>query len=95
MLFKVRKMDVEKDVKKFGLWNGLVAPSKISSYHINNGWHLGVDVMITCDREGTMYLVQDTQFFTNHIPLEQWLTSFKHYNCSQEFGFGVSFWGEI
>lgn len=95
---KVNKHTVLKQVRHNGSWNGYIAPNKVNSYHINDGWHIGMKLNIQCDKnfqtgEYTYYCF----FGEGNEPrqtrkLDDVLAEFEYYNCNSELGNKVSFW---
>lgn len=86
----INKHTVLKEVRTNGTWKGYIAPNKVNSFHITNGWCLGMDVLLTSDRQGNAYYVSFNALEVE--PLEEMINSFACYNCNSELGKGVRFW---
>lgn len=43
---KLTKTQVKAAIKKQGVWSGYLAGNKVSTFHISQGWHLGIWVEI-------------------------------------------------
>lgn len=76
MLKKVTKNTVKATIRKCGSWTGWIVPNKVSEYHIQGGWHMGMQVTLG----------------TEDYPLEATLNNFKFYNCTYETGYRVAFY---
>lgn len=44
MLQATHKNTVKAAIRKNGEWSGYIAPDKVSAFHVNNGWHIGMPV---------------------------------------------------
>jgi hypothetical protein len=87
------KQTVLKKVRDNGVWQGYIAPNKVNEYHINNGWHIGRPIMITCDREGNTYhVVSLGDAGYNVLNLNYYLRNYEYYNCNKELGNRIRFW---
>jgi hypothetical protein len=89
----INKQTVLKLVRQNGVWQGYITPNKVNEYHINNGWHIGTSIMITCDREENFYHVTPLgDIGMNVLPLNQYLARYEYYNCNNELGNRIRFW---
>jgi hypothetical protein len=94
MLNQINKNTVLKEVRKTGVWNGFIAPNKVSADHVNGGWGLGCKIKIKLaemqDRPNK-YIVSTNG---ERIGLDKYLNEFEYYNCNSELGNRIRFWEE-
>lgn len=89
MLNPINKHTVLKQAKTEGSWEGYVAPSKVNSYHINDGWHIGMSIRIIKDADTNELNMVGAAGIS---PLDDFLKEFAYYNCNSELGQRVRFW---
>lgn len=86
----VHKATMLKKVRDNGEWKGYIAPSKVNAYNVNQGWHIGVEIIVTQLPNKEYAIVQEaTESFTL---LDPFIETFKHCNCNGELGNTVRFW---
>ena len=88
----INKHTVLKQVRTNGTWEGYIAASKVSPFHITGGWHIGMSVLLCSDRQGNPYYVSHNA--CEVAELETALNNFKYYNCDSELGKRVRFWSQ-
>ena len=76
LLRKVHKNTIKARLRRGETWTGYLAPSKVSAYHVNHGWHIGI-------------LYGDISTLTE---LEEVTNEYAYYNCSAELGWDVRYW---
>jgi hypothetical protein len=86
----INKHTVLAEVRRLGSWSGYIAPNKVNSGNINSGWHLGMNLKITIDRENNFYVVASS--YHQWEKLEDTLSEFVYYNCMPALGSTVRFW---
>ncbi|MED3430936.1 hypothetical protein P4488_17880, partial [Bacillus thuringiensis] len=84
-LKKVTLAQVKASVKKNKSWNGYVAPNKVAEFHVNQGWHLGVQINVMTNDNGDLFVGGQ------HL-LTRYLENFQYHNCNNEVGTGVAYW---
>lgn len=94
----INKHTVLKEVRKNGSWKGYIAPNNVNAYHITGGWHLGMELHITSEKNvWTNEIVYYCFFGEGSEPrltrkLDDVLAEFSHYNCNGELGRRIRFW---
>lgn len=95
---KINKHSVLKQVRDSGYWSGWIAPSKTSLAHINSGWHIGMQIIISGHREETgewSYIVDNDSDIYGADSLSDIINNFEYYNCNSELGYRVGFYEEV
>lgn len=88
-LNRQRKQTVLKTVRDKGRWTGFIAPSKVNEFHVNSGWNIGCKITIL--KDNYKYFVMKDDGSTS-CELDQFLASFKWFNCNNELGYGITYW---
>lgn len=96
-LQKVNKQSVLKEVRTNRIWKGYIAPHKVSSFHVNQGWHIGREILINLVQEengsnGYYVFYQDEDGLPLATELSNYLEKYIHWNCNAELGQRVAFW---
>lgn len=91
---RVYKHTVLEEARK-GVWNGYIAPSKITPCHFKDEWSLGVKLEIQYDKPSDVYYA----FFSNDgkdsfltRKLNDVLDEMHMYDCNNESGKSIRFW---
>ncbi|PGF05162.1 hypothetical protein [Bacillus toyonensis] len=84
-LKKVTKHQITSAVKKNGNWVGYIAPNKVSEFHVNQGFHLGVQTNIQSNQEGILIV-------NGQYTFSQFVDQIEAYNCNSEVGTRVAYW---
>lgn len=92
MMNPINKHTVLKTVRTTGSWSGYVAPNKVNGFHVKDGWHIGMHVFITIDRNGNYCYVSDNA--QDFQELSDFINNFAYYNCNSELGKTIKFWEE-
>lgn len=97
----IHKASMKAAARNNGSWKGYVAPAKVNSYHVVNGWHIGYDIHVTAVKIDKVWnymvdvgdVTDDGEDFINELmPLDVWLNDYMYYNCNSELGKRVRFW---
>ena len=86
-----KKQTVLAQVRKEGEWKGWIAPSNVNSWHINNGWCLGMELTIVKVNEKPYVFLEHSEH--QFSELETFLDNYRYHNCQHnELGKRVRFW---
>lgn len=84
----INKHTVMKQVRVNGEWKGYIAPNKVNSGHVAEGWHIGCSVEVV--------MKQDVPTVVNYVgddsTLDDFLFRFQSGVCCSELGKRVRFW---
>lgn len=89
----IHKASMLKAVRTNKVWFGYMAPNLVNAGNINNGWHLGIDIIVSVDREGNYHVVSENA--QDDEQLHSYINSFLYYNGNRELGKSVKFWEGI
>lgn len=100
-LQSIHKSSLLKQVRQAGL-DGVkvwIAPNLVAPTHVNDGWYLGMEIdlhVVTNEDQSYGYCVfqVDEDGLPLATDLDNWLDSFKHWNCNKELGYRIKFWIE-
>ena len=88
MLQPINKHTVLKQVRTNGTWHGFIAPSRVNSSNIKDGWCVGMGISIKF--EDGKYLTENSD--GDYVELETVLNEFEYYNCNSDLGNSIRFW---
>lgn len=89
---KINKNTLMKQVRNEKFVECYIAPSNVNSFHIKGGWHIGMRILLTVDRENNIHYVSEPN--EDSEPLQVMISNYAYYNCNSELGRNVRFWME-
>lgn len=96
----INKLTVLKEVRQNGKADIWIAPYKVASSHIANGWRLGMKITIHLVEEldhsqGYYVFGYDDTGIRRANKLDDYLESFIRNNGNSQLGYRVRFWKEV